>query len=425
MGSRYIFAIIAVFCFVGIAGLFYFLDGGVGLSAIVIPFVVILSVIYILVVPWSDSYLPTVMIVGLAARFLSAWLYTTLEAYKLADVHLYFDTAQQLVGTSASLGQLLVQPLWGTNLIISIAACVFAVIGPSLAGVVVLFTMVSFCGQFFFYRAFVIAFPAANRRMAALLLFLCPSIVFWTSTLGKDALMLLAIGLVAYGVARRFDVIGWVTVLTGLSSASLIRPHIGAALAISLFATFLIADVSSGRAIIGLKWLLLPVFLATCVGIVSYSRSSLELNSVEDAHEMSEHSYAYNQIGGSAFGEGESVEARLAQAPLLMFRPFPWEVSNLTAALACCESLLLLLFAFRRRTGLFRLLLKARSAPLVVFILCFFAILSTILSISISNFGLLARQRVAVLPLILMLLVTSKSSSARRAVASRLAQGIA
>lgn len=423
MDSKHTYLLLFACCFAGMTGLFYFVDGGVGLSIVVVPFVVILSVLYIVIAAGRDSYLSTVMIVSLAAKLVSAWFYTTLEAYKLADVHLYFDSAQQIVGTATSLRQLLVQPLWGTNLIISLAACLFAVIGPSLAGAVVLFTMVSFCGQLFFYRAFVLAFPTADRRMAALVLFLCPSIIFWTSTLGKDALMLLAVGFVAYGVARRFDAKGWVTILTGLMSASLIRPHIGAFLAISLFATFLIADVSSGRGLIGLKCLLLPVFLATCIGIVSYSRSSLELNSVEDAQAMSEHSYTYNQIGGSAFGEGESVTARVLQAPLVMFRPFPWEVNNTTAALACCESLLLLLFAFRRRAGLLRLFLKARSIPLVVFAVSFFLILSTVMSISISNFGLLARQRVMMLPLVLMLLVMSKSASVRRRAQLRLAHG--
>ena len=51
----------------------------------------------------------------------------------------------------------------------------------------VLFAVISFWGQFFFYRAFVLAFPKANRRIAALLLFLFPSIVYWTSAFGKDA----------------------------------------------------------------------------------------------------------------------------------------------------------------------------------------------------------------------------------------------
>jgi hypothetical protein len=425
MDSKYAFLFIVFFCFAAMVGLFYSVDGDLGLSMVVVPFVVILAVIYILFAPGSDSFLSTVMLVSLAAKLLSAWIYTTLEAYKLADVHLYFDTAQQIVGTSTSFGQLFVQPVWGTNLIVSIAACVFAVIGPSLAGAVVLFTMVSFCGQLLFYRAFVLAFPTADRRMGALLLFLCPSIVFWTSTLGKDALMLLAIGLVAYGVARRFDLRGWASVLVGLSAASLIRPHIGAVLAISLFATFLLADVSFTRRIIGLKYLLFPVFLATCIGIVSYSRVSLQLNTLEDAENMSEHSYTYNRIGGSAFGEGESVEVRLAQAPLLMFRPFPWEANNATAALACGESLLLLLFVLRRRAGLVRLMLRARSVPLVVFSVCFFAILSIVLSISISNFGLLARQRVMLLPLVLMLLVTAKPMAARRRADLRLGRGIA
>jgi hypothetical protein len=52
---------------------------------------------------------------------------------------------------------------------------------------------------------------------------------------------------------------------------------------------------------------------------------------------------------------------------------------------------------------------KGRSNPLVTFAVCFFLIFSMVFSISLSNFGLLARQRVMVLPLVLLLLLASKS----------------
>ena len=109
----------------------------------------------------------------------------------------------------------------------------------------------------------------------------------------------------------------------------------------------------------------------------------------------------HNQIGGSAFGEDESIGTRLVQAPMLMFRPFPWEANNWNALLASLEGLILLSLTLWQRVGLYRLFLSARSTPLAVFAICFFGIFSIVFSISISNFGLLTRQRVMVLPLCL------------------------
>jgi hypothetical protein len=381
-------------------------------AAILIPFFIVASIAAVALITRNDRFLFTVLMVALAAKLLASWVYTALPAFQLSDINgLYFDSARQMAGSSINLTDFFsLQQLWGTNLIIAIGACLFSVIGPSLAGAMVLFAVISFWGQFFFYRAFVLAFPKANRRIAALLLFLFPSIVYWTSAFGKDALMMLAIGMISYGIARRFDLKGWATILMGLPLATLIRPHVGAFIAVSLFASYLIADITYGRKIIGLKFLLFPFFVVTCIVIIIYSRNSLELNSVEDARAMSEYSHLHNQIGGSAFGEDESISTRLVQAPVLMFRPFPWEVNNWTAVLASCEGLALLVLILRRGSSLVRLFLRARSVPLAIFAICFVVMFSGVFSVALSNFGLLARQRVMALPLVLILAVGSKSS---------------
>jgi hypothetical protein len=393
------------------------IEGEFDAAVIAIPSVIIICVALITVIARNNSFLFRVMIVALGAKLFAAWIYTALPAFQLSDVKgIYFDSAKQLAGSVTYLTDVFsLRQLWGTNLIIEIGACLFAVIGPSLAAVMVLFAITSFWGQFFLYRAFVLAFPRADRRTAALFLFLFPSIVYWTATFGKDALMMLAIGLISYGIARRFDTKGWTTILIGLPLATLVRPHVGAFLAISLFASYLIGDFKSRRTIVGLKFLLFPLFFAICLGVVTYARNSLELGSVEDAQAMSDYSYKYNQIGGSAFGDESSTQtARLVQAPFLMFRPFPWETNNGTAAIASAEGLIVLFLVVRRRASLIKLAINARSTPLVIFAISFFLIFSVVFSIAVSNFGLLARQRVMVLPLVLILLVASKSPGAVR-----------
>lgn len=392
------------------------IEGQFRVSIIVIPSVIFICFALITVIARNNPFLFRLMIVALVVKLLAAWIYTALPAFQLSDIKgIYFDGARQFSESSVPLTEYFsFQTLWGTDFIIAIGASLFSLIGPSLAGVMALFAIASFWGQFLFYCAFVRAFPSGNRRMAAVVLFFFPSIVYWTAAFGKDALTLLAISLITYGIARRFDTRGWTLIVAGLVLASLVRPHIGAFLAVSLFMSFLMADIShGGRRMIGLKLLLFPVFLVICLTVVIYSRDSLQFNSVDDASARVEFSYMNNQIGGSAFGEGETVKERLIQSPVLMFRPFLWEANNLTAILASCESIMLFLVVFSRGKYLFRLLQNARSNPLVVFAILFFLIFSVVFSISISNFGLLARQRVMVLPLILTLIVASKSFPSR------------
>jgi hypothetical protein len=385
-------------------------------AVIMVPSIVLMCIVAIAIIARNDSFLFRALILALIVKLLAAWVYAALPAFQLSDIKgIYFDGAKQFSESSVPLSQYFsLQSVWGTNFIVAIGALLFSLIGPSLAGAMALFAIASFWGQFLFYCAFVRAFPNGDRRMAALLLFFFPSVVYWTAAFGKDALVLLATSFIAYGIARRFDTKGWLLITTGLILASLVRPHIGAFLALSLFLSFLIADISrGGRKMVGLKFLLFPVFCVICLAVVTYSRSSLQLNSVDDAGAMAESSYVNNQIGGSAFGEGETPGERVAQFPVLMFRPFPWEVNNLTAVFASGEGIVLFMIAFFRRRYFFRLLRNARSSPLVVFALLFFFMFSIVFSISISNFGLLARQRVMVLPLLLTLIIASKSFPAR------------
>ena len=56
--------------------------------------------------------------------------------------------------------------------------------------------------MFYLYRAFTIAIPDGNRRSYARLLFFLPSMLYWPSSIGKEAWMLFTLGLAAFGTAR-------------------------------------------------------------------------------------------------------------------------------------------------------------------------------------------------------------------------------
>ena len=71
---------------------------------------------------------------------------------------------------------------------------VYTVIGPiTLAGFLV-FSSFAFWGAYLLYRAFRIAVPNGDARRYALLVFLLPSMLYWPSSIGKEAWLMLFVG---------------------------------------------------------------------------------------------------------------------------------------------------------------------------------------------------------------------------------------
>ena len=119
-------------------------------------------------------------------------------------------------------------------------------------------------------------------------------------------------------------------------------------------------------------------------------------------------------MGGSTYGS--SLSSRLAMAPFLLVRPFPFEVHNFQAALASFEGVLLLLMFVRRRKVLYRTLGQIRSNPFTMFLVLYAVEFTIIYAGATTNFGLLNRQRVMLLPFAIMLFLGD--SGAARNVAS-------
>src|SRR5688572_21662303 len=90
----------------------------------------------------------------------------------------------------------------GTPFIRLLTGVFYTVTGPTKLGGFVFFSWLGFWGLVLCYRAFRIGVPKGNHRLYAVLVFFLPSLVFWPSSIGKEAWMQLAIGLSVYGVAR-------------------------------------------------------------------------------------------------------------------------------------------------------------------------------------------------------------------------------
>lgn len=293
----------------------------------------------------------------------------------------------------------------GTQMIASITGGVYAVIGPSLLGGFVVFSWLGFWGLLGCYRAARVAMPGLDFRRYALFLFFLPSMVFWPSSIGKEAVVTLAIGSAAYGAARlftgRLSGLGWI--LPGLSLALLTRPHIAGLLATSIAVAYLFRTPNRRTMLTPLARAgLATVVAALGLFVAVQAAESLGVEDAESAAQVLSERAGNTSQGGSEF-QASAIQGPqdVPQALLtVLYRPYPWEADNAQMLVAAAEGTLLLavtLLSARRivtAVGKWRVPYMLMS---VIFLLGFLYAFS-----AFGNFGILARQRVQALPFLLV-----------------------
>jgi len=364
-----------------------------------------------------------VMAVGMLAKMAAAGLYITMvvRLYNYsADTAHYFYAAQGLATTYVQTGRLTFpDPLWGLNFPPFLAQCMFVVTGISLPVAMVIFASMSFWGAYFMYRAFCIGFVDATRfDMVATLAFLLPSCIFWTASISKDAVVMLGAGIATYGFARmhhRVGLQGYVLLAAGLAVIMTVRPHMAGIMAIAFIFPYLFGANRTGLGGLALKAVGIPALVALSWFFVSQAETYVEMQDFSQGGSVVMKVARDNStMGGSSYGD--SLGSRMAMAPFLLFRPFPFEVHNFQAALASLEGLLVLVIFVRQRKVLYRTLGEIRSNPFAMFLALFAVEFTVIYAGATTNFGLLNRQRVMLLPFAIMLFLGD--SRAARNVAS-------
>jgi hypothetical protein len=258
----------------------------------------------------------------------------------------------------------------------------------------------------------VVGFPEANHRRYAYLVFFLPSMIYWPSSIGKEAWISFGLGLARYGIAliTRHQPLGYPAAGLGLLATSGPRPHITVLCTVALFSAYLLRRRSWRDATLGPvgKIVGIGVLLVVGVVVVSKAASFFDLQEVNSQSVDSVLGYTQTQSGqgGSEF---EATGARsLSDFPAatlaVLFRPWPWEAGSMQALIASAEgTLLLALFAVSWRR-LVRLPKYLFQVPYVAYATTY-VVLFVIAFSSIGNFGILTRQRTQVLPLVCVLLV--------------------
>lgn len=298
--------------------------------------------------------------------------------------------------------------LVGTGFVFVVTGVVYAVIGPTVLGGFLVFAWMGFLGLYLLYRAFSIGFPAGRRRRYAALLFFLPSMMFWSSTIGKEAWMTLTLGLIAYGTARllQHGRGAVVALAAGFVGSAMVRPHITLLAFAGTSAAFLLrrnrreALVTptklAGVAVLVVAGVLIVGQVERFLGIDRLDRRSIEAVLAQTASNTE--SFEGSRVRPTLPSLGTFPKAVVT----VLFRPFPYEARNIPQLVASVEGLALLglfVVAARRILSLPRLGIRW---PYLVFA-AVFSLFFVLSFSSFGNLGLLARERVQVLPFALVL----------------------
>lgn len=346
--------------------------------------------------------------------------------YETGDSLRYSKTGAQLredfLRSDFSLTPLGTDSRTGTQFVEIVTGIVYTAIGPSIISGFLFFSWLSFWGLFFFYRAFRVAIPDGDSKRYALLLFFLPSMLFWPSSIGKEAWMTLVLGITTYGSAlllqRRRG--ASVYLALGLAGVLAVRPHMallavaGIALGYALRSGSADRVVTLGRTrtliglgMIGGVTLLVTRRVAEFFGVDEFN--------LDTAVETLEYTEGQTAQGGSEFvGGGPSLQNLPLNIVTVLFRPFAFEVHNLQALIAALEATFLAVLFILAWPRLKTIPGRLRKQPYVTYCLTYILLFCFMFS-SFQNFGILARQRVLVFPLVLALFALPLvTSSARR-----------
>ncbi len=406
---------------VGVAGVMLALAGEIGAATSETWAAIIVAAILLAIsVPIAagaarrdnDPLLAWILIGSAAAKLFGGFAryslsYTLNYSNGRTDANGYYNTGLTLADEGFELGGRIV----GTRFIELLSGVIYTVIPPSRMAGFFVFAFLSWIGLFFFTRAFRIAFPNGNfRRYDALVLFL-PSMLFWPSSIGKEAWMTLTIGITAYGAARLLAQRhgGYPILALGLWGTAMVRPHITLILALSVLVAYPVrrsAKKSTTAPItktVGFGVMILLALVVASQAQAFFHADSLEPEAFSDALVEAQDR---SSTGGSEFAAQPVRSIRDIPGAFIdvPFRPFPWEASDWMQLMAALEGLVLIVLFIRAAPRLLHLPREMLRRPYLMFAVVYSAGFAIAFS-TISNFGILVRQRVQLIPLFLILII--------------------
>jgi hypothetical protein len=306
---------------------------------------------------------------------------------------------------------------WGTQFVFFPSTLVQTFLGASMPGGFIVFSLFAFVGLCGFVVAFHRNYPWVPIARYARWVWLFPALWFWPSSIGKEAIVLLGLGLVIAGYVGRNGRINWLLLAVGGFIIFGIRPQVAAVVIASLMFAHWLSLLSE-------RWTFRNTIQAVALGVVGivglYFASSfmgIESFDTEGVTAYMEDNKGRDLRGGSSM---EAVDVGLAGVPLalinILMRPFIWEASSLMVLVTSLEIMLVWAFAWSRRRVFLNALRHWRHDRLLRVAIPFIVLYSISLGMVLANMGIITRQRIFIFPFLFMLFEAIPARSmARRA----------
>ncbi|MWC18601.1 hypothetical protein GQO11_07995 [Acinetobacter johnsonii] len=290
---------------------------------------------------------------------------------------------------------------FGTSFVV-ILTRFFTSIGFSYLDLFLINNFIGYIGLLSFSSAIKYATDYKDKVTKTLgwVLILLPSVSFWTVALGKDSIAFMAVGLALWSSLdfkrRKF------LLLFSIFSMFLVRPHMGAIMAIS-FVFALIFDKKTSLYVKIFLGLISVVSTALIIPIM------LNYIGLGDAEELSDVDQYVDKRQNSNLSGGSSVDISSMSLPMQMFtylfRPLPFEAHSMFALLASLDNIILLLLFLLGAKALIR-----KSQPSIdssrIFLWSYFYISLIILATTTANLGIAMRQKWMFIPCVIFLLLS-------------------
>ncbi len=382
----------------------------------------------------AHRHLFIIFVAGLAAKFVASILrfYVFASLYSGdGDAGLYYDTGLALAarvrnGTS-SISTVLP---WETGLefMYRIAGLVLTVVGPTKIGTFFVFAMLGFWGTVLIVLAGCRAVPGINQRRYATFCMLAPSLLFWPASIGKEATVLLGIGLFAYGASR---LLAWDRRLLGILQIGIggfiiasVRAHLAALFVFGLVVALLqVAFVPTATTITRKRtsFAVLAVCASALLVVVAFAAvrrlgvDNPNTGFFEDVSAALDKASVVSDSGGTSFTPVDTDNPLMWPYAIVrtLFRPLPIDLDGPKTLLPMLETTLLAGLIVASASRLRRIGSMLRRSPYLTFAFVTTALFGLAFS-AISNLGALIRQRSLVWGFLLLLVCLPAASKSDR-----------
>jgi hypothetical protein len=302
----------------------------------------------------------------------------------------------------------------GTSFMSFPSGIILTLTGPSMQGAFVAFSLLAFLGLVGFAVAFHRTTPGVPLTRYARWIWLFPSMWYWPSSLGKEVIILMGLGVAVAGFVGQRGRIHWPLLGLGTFFVFAIRAQVAAVVILSFILAYWLS--------LGSRWTMqkaLQGILIVGIGLggiyLSMDHIGVDGFDVEGVQ-----SYMEEMSEGAAGGgsQVENVPVGVQGVPMalvnILARPFVWEAHNLMALLSAVEILGFWGIVWYRRRNFMNALRNWRSHPLLRVAVPFILVYSITLGMLVSNLGIIARQRIFLFPFLFLLLEAMPAVERRR-----------